>query len=62
MEPNDFGRAQFPIRKNGGVFPIDTYGTIEMIEKNHVLFKDNDGFVYLVDRDEMQFSKETKTQ
>jgi hypothetical protein len=56
MNEGDFGRAKFPQEKKGFVSGIDAYGTIKSIEKRYILFEDNDGFPYLVDKKDFQFA------
>jgi len=57
MEVGDFGRARFPQEKKGFIGGIDTYGRIKAIEKKFVLFEDNDGYIYLVERENFGFTE-----
>ncbi len=57
MNDNDFGHAHFPQEKKGIKTAVDCYGTIKKIEKKFVLFEDNEGFIYLIDKKEFQFEK-----
>ena len=57
MSIGDFGHARFPQDKRGFKTVIDCYGTIVAVEKKVVLFKDNDGYNYLIDRKDFEFEK-----
>ena len=57
FEVGSFGRARFPQEKKGFKSGIDAYGTIESMDKKYILFKDNDDYAYLINRDNFQFAK-----
>jgi len=57
MNEGDFGRAKFPQEKKGFIGGIDAYGFIKSMDKGYVLFEDNDGFPYLVNKKDFQFTK-----
>ncbi len=54
---NDFGHATFPQNKKDFVTHINCFGTIKSIEKKFILFEDNDGFLYLIEKREFIFEK-----
>jgi hypothetical protein len=56
-QEKDFGNARFPQNKKGFETFIDCFGTIESMDKKYVLFKDNDGYQYLIDRKDFKFEK-----
>ena len=56
---NDFGEAHFPVSTKGYMRFITAFGTIKAIEKKVLMFVDNDGFTYLIDRKDFTFTKET---
>ncbi len=58
MNINDFGRARFPQSKKGFITNIDTFGIIKSLEKKYILFEDNDGFLYLIDKKDFWFDKQ----
>lgn len=55
MNEGDFGHARFPQIKKGFATTIDCYGTIKNIEDRYILFEDNDGYPYLVDKKDFEF-------
>lgn len=57
----DFGEAHLVTEKRGIKRGITCSGTIQAIEKKFVLFKDNDGYLYLAERSLFEFTKEIKT-
>ena len=57
MKEGEFGHARFPQLKKGFLTIIDCYGTIKNVEKKYVLFEDNDGFPYLVEKKEFEFKR-----
>jgi len=57
MEIGDYGKAKFPIEKKGFKGGIVAYGVIKSIEKKYILFEDNDGFPYLIERKDFEFKK-----
>ena len=60
MNEGDFGRARFPQEKKGFATVIDCFGVIKSIEKKYILFEDNDGFPYLIDKKDFEFEKKDK--
>jgi len=54
---DDFGHAVFKAEKNNYNVPTDCYGTIKMIENKYVLFEDNNGTPYLVEKKKFQFER-----
>jgi hypothetical protein len=54
---NDFGKAQFEVKKKGFKSDVIAFGTITGIEKKVVEFTDNDGFAYLIDKKDFKFEK-----
>gem|GEM_PF-3878625 len=58
-EINSYGKASFKIKKRGkAITGFNGYGTIIEIESNVVLFRDNDGFEFIVKRSEFNFEVE----
>lgn len=54
----DFGEAHLTCERKGFKRNVTCFGTIQAIEKKFVLFKDNDGYLYLADRLTFQFEKQ----
>jgi hypothetical protein len=54
---NDFGEARFPVSRKGCKRYITASGIIKAIEKKVLMFVDNDGFTYLIDKKDFQFTK-----
>lgn len=57
MKEGEFGHARFPQEKKGFKTVIDCYGTVKRVEKKYILFEDNDGYPYLVEKKEFLFEK-----
>ena len=57
----DFSEAHLIVTKNGCKRGVTCYGTIEAIEKKFILFKDNEGYLYLAERSTFEFTKHEKT-
>jgi len=57
MNESDFGHARIAQDKKGFKTVIDCYGTIKKIERKFVLFEDNDGYLYLVEKKDFVFEK-----
>lgn len=53
----DFGEAHCVKIKWGQKWGVTCHGSIQVIEKKHVLFKDNEDFLYLCDKKEFTFKK-----
>jgi hypothetical protein len=58
MTEGDFGKATFMRQKKGFSGRIVCYGVIKMIDKEFILFQDNDDFPYLIDKKDIEFEKE----
>lgn len=58
MEVGDFGHAIFIAEKKDYNVPTDCFGTIKMIENKYVLFEDNNGTPYLIEKKNFQFEME----
>ena len=54
---DQFGEAHFPVNRKGCRRFITAFGTIKAIEKKVLMFVDNDGFTYLIDKKDFQFTK-----
>ena len=54
---SDFGKAKFILEKNCVRRTMECYGTILMIEKKYVLFRDNDKYEYIIAKTDFQFAK-----
>ena len=58
MQIGEFGKAHFKIRKKGVQFTgIEAYGTIIDMDAKNVLFKDNDGYEFIVSKARFEFEK-----
>ncbi len=58
-----FGQAHFTVTKKGLKTDYEMHGTIIKVESKYLLFRDNDEYLYLVDRKDFEFeSKEFKTK
>jgi len=55
---DDFGEARLLVSRKGCNRHVTCFGTIKAVEKKVVLFTDNDGFSYLVDKKDFNFTKE----
>lgn len=55
---DQFGEAHFPVSRKGCRRFITASGTIKAIEKKVLMFVDNDGFSYLIDRKDFTFTKD----
>lgn len=56
-EVGDFGEAHLIVEKKGIKRGITCTGTILTIEKKFILFKDNEGYLYLTERSTFEFTK-----
>ena len=54
---DDFGEAHLVYEKNCVRAAVTAFGTIQAIEKKFILFKDNDGYLYLVAKKDFTFTK-----
>lgn len=52
-----FGMAHIIIESRGVKRGISCAGHIQMIEKKYILFKDNDDFLYLVEKNNFEFKE-----
>jgi len=61
---DDFGEARIIRRQNDEINPLTCYGTIEIIQlqKKKVVFKDNDGYLYMVAMEDFQFTKKERNE
>lgn len=57
-EIGEFGHAVFPQNIKDFNTHIDCYGTIKAIEKKFLLFEDNDGLLYLIEKRNFEFDKQ----
>lgn len=56
MQINDFGKAHFKIKKRGVLFTgVEAHGTIIDMDAKCVLFRDNDGFEFIVPKSRFEF-------
>lgn len=62
MNEGDFGEADFPQEKKGFNTRIKCFGTIKSMEKRYILFEDNDGFPYLIDKKDFIFTKTKRNE
>ena len=56
----DTGKASFKYQKKDFKGGVTANGTIRAVEIDYVMFEDNDGYLYLVKRDEFNFEKDDK--
>ena len=54
----DFGECHLICERKGFKRDVTAFGTIQAIEKKFVLVKDNDGYLYLADRQTFKFEKQ----
>ena len=54
---DSFGEAHLIVDKKGYRRGITCTGVIKAIEKKFILFLDNDGFLYLVEKKDFQFTE-----
>jgi hypothetical protein len=59
LKIGDFGKASFKYDKKGFKGGLIAYGTIKDMDGKYLIFEDNDGYIYLVQKNKFEFEKGT---